>query len=59
MVFINCGGNHKSADESKVSSYYNWNDYYELVCGCNGMTYSNVCYAENAGITDWNKRECD
>ena len=47
----------KTLDE--ISSYYNCDDYYEPVCGCDGITYGNECYAENAGITEWIDGECD
>ena len=46
-------------DESKISSDYNCDDYYEPVCGCDGITYCNECYAENAGVTEWIDGECD
>ena len=46
-------------DESKISSDYNCDDYYEPVCGCDGITYGNECYAENAGVTEWIDGECD
>ena len=51
----NCG----CIDESKISSDYNCDDYYEPVCGCDGITYGNECYAENAGVTDWIDGECE
>ena len=51
--------NNKCIDESKISSYYNCDDYYELVCGCDGIIYGNECYAENAGVTEWIDGECD
>ena len=28
------------------------------VCGCNGVTYNNFCYAQNAGITSWAAGSC-
>ena len=51
--------NDECIDESKISSDYNCDDYYEPVCGCDGITYGNECYAENAGVTEWIEGECD
>ena len=33
-------------------------DQWEPVCGCNGVTYSNSCYATNAGVTTYFDGEC-
>ena len=34
-------------------------EIYEPVCGSDGNSYSNYCYAESAGIYDYSSGECD
>ena len=34
-------------------------EIYAPVCGCNGVTYSNDCHAERAGITDYTTGVCN
>ena len=33
-------------------------EIYEPVCGCNGVTYDNECYAEKSGVSNWIEGEC-
>jgi len=58
LAICGCEDNDECIDESKISN----NSCYEIyapVCGCNGLTYDNDCYAENAGVTEWTEGECN
>ena len=46
-------------DESRISDYSTCIEEYQLVCGCNGLTYNNDCFVENAGVTEWTEGECN
>ena len=62
--FLSCedSKNNDCIDESKISYDYQCiieNGEYQPVCGCNGVFYEDVCFAENAGVTEWIEGECD
>ena len=36
-------------DESKIDEFVVCIEIYEPVCGCDGITYPNICYASSVG----------
>ena len=45
-------------DDSMIDNNAVCIEIYDPVCGCNNKTYSNSCYAENAGVTEWARGAC-
>ncbi|MEZ5041481.1 MAG: T9SS type A sorting domain-containing protein [Saprospiraceae bacterium] len=48
-----------NVDYSSGAISLNCGDTYDPVCGCNGITYRNACYAEASGITFYTQGTCN
>ena len=55
---VSCEKNKTCIDSTQINDSITCIEIYNPVCGCDGNTYDNYCYADKAGVTSYVAGEC-
>ena len=62
LFFTSCSKQKENTpdciDENSIATDFICIEIYQPVCGCDTVTYSNICYAEAAGVTSYDEGAC-
>jgi hypothetical protein len=59
LMLLSCNSKNSSCiDESRIKKDVVCSQDYNPVCGCDKKNYTNVCFAESAGVTTWDNGPC-
>jgi len=57
VIIISCSKKDETIQDDDLNSIV-CIEIYDPVCGSNGITYSNSCFAEAAGVNEYSSGEC-